>query len=446
MILAHTIFATYPLLKNMSYNTSKSEQLFQRAQLSIPGGVNSPVRAFKSVGGTPLFMKSGKGAYMYDADGNQYIDYINSWGPMILGHAFEPVVDAIREKVGQSTSFGAPTELEVEMAELIKSMAPNVDMVRMVSSGTEACMSALRLARGYTGKNKFIKFEGCYHGHADPFLVKAGSGVATFNIQTVPGITVGVSADTLTAPYNDFEAVQQLADQHRGEIAAIIIEPVAGNMGCIPPQTGYLEALRALCDMEGIVLIFDEVMTGFRLAAGGAQEKLGINADLVTYGKVIGGGMPVGAFGGREEIMRHIAPLGNVYQAGTLSGNPIAMIAGYTMLKTLNDDPGIYQQLEEKTAYLRKGLDDVLKQSDTPYIINSLGSMISVHFSEGPVTNFSDAAAANNVLFNQYFHAMLNNGIYLPPSAYETWFVSTALSTEDIDRTVAATAGFLQEL
>ena len=429
----------------MSYSTNTSSQLFQRAQLSIPGGVNSPVRAFKSVGGTPLFMTSGKGAYMYDADGNQYIDYINSWGPMILGHAYEPVVKAIQDMAVRSTSFGAPTELEIEMAELIKSMAPNVDLVRMVSSGTEACMSALRLARGYTGRNKFIKFEGCYHGHADAFLVKAGSGVATFNIQTVPGVTGGVSNDTLTAPYNDLAAVQQLAEQHKGEIAAIIIEPVAGNMGCIPPAEGFMEGIRALCDKEGIVFIFDEVMTGFRLAAGGAQERLKINADLITYGKVIGGGMPVGAFGGKKEIMQHIAPLGNVYQAGTLSGNPLAMIAGYTMLKTLKDDPSIYTQIDEKTAYLHKGLNEVLAGAGVPYVINRLGSMISVHFSEKPVTNFADAASANNTLFNQYFHHMLNNGIYLPPSAYETWFISNALSTADIDKTIETTAGFFRK-
>ena len=425
-------------------NTSKSQELFARAQKSIPGGVNSPVRAFKSVGGTPLFMKSAKGAYMYDADGNQYIDYINSWGPMMLGHAYEPVVKAIQEMVGRSTSFGAPTELEIEMAELIKSMAPNVDMVRMVSSGTEACMSALRLARGYTGKNKFIKFEGCYHGHADAFLVKAGSGVATAGIQTVPGITAGVSQDTLNAPYNDLAAVEALVRDNKGEIAAIIIEPVAGNMGCIPPVAGYLEGLRAICDREGIVFIFDEVMTGFRLAAGGAQERLGINADLVTYGKVIGGGMPVGAFGGKQEIMQHIAPLGNVYQAGTLSGNPIAMIAGYTMLQTLKNNPNIYTELDKKTAILHTELDSVLQQTGTPYIINQLGSMISVHFSEKAVTNFTDAAAANNALFNKYFHHMLNEGVYLPPSAFETWFISTAISDKDIEHTIEATKRFFK--
>src|SRR5574338_100253 len=334
----------------------KSQELFQRAQLSIPGGVNSPVRAFKSVGGTPIFMSSAKGAYLYEVDGNEYIDYINSWGPMILGHAYEPVVKAIQEQAVYSTSYGAPTELEIKIAELIKSMVPNVDLIRMVSSGTEACMSAIRVARGYTGRNKIIKFEGCYHGHADSFLVKAGSGVATFNIQTVPGVTGAVSNDTLTSPYNDLAAVEKLVAENKNEIAAIIIEPVAGNMGCIPPLPGYLEGLRKICDKEEIVFIVDEVMTGFRLATGGAQEKLNINADLVTYGKVIGGGLPVGAFGGKKEIMQHIAPLGNVYHAGRLSGNPIAMIAGLTMLNELKINPSIYRQLEEKGARLENEL------------------------------------------------------------------------------------------
>jgi len=425
---------------------NNSIQLFSRAQQSIPGGVNSPVRAFKSVGGIPLFIKKAKGAYLYDADGNQYIDYINSWGPMILGHAYVPVVKAIQEKAVDSTSFGAPTELEVEMAELIKSMVPNVDLIRMVSSGTEACMSALRLARGYTGKNKFIKFEGCYHGHADSFLVKAGSGVATFNIQTVPGVTGGVSNDTLTCAYNDLDAVKKLVAENKNEIAAIIIEPVAGNMGCIIPKEGFLEGLRKICDEENIIFIFDEVMTGFRLAQGGAQERLKINADLVTYGKVIGAGMPVGAFGGKKEIMQHIAPLGNVYQAGTLSGNPIAMIAGYTLLKELKDNPAIYKELDEKAAYLKKGLNDVLKSSGQPYVINQLGSMISIHFSDKPVINFSSAASANNSLFNKYFHHMLNEGIYLPPSAYETWFLSNALTNEDLEKTIEATGKFVADI
>lgn len=425
---------------------NKSIALFERAQKSIPGGVNSPVRAFKSVGGTPLFIKKASGAYLYDADDNRYIDYINSWGPMILGHAYEPVVKGIQEYAAFSTSFGAPTELEVEMAELICSMVPNVDLVRMVSSGTEACMSAIRLARGYTGRNKIIKFEGCYHGHADSFLVKAGSGVATFNIQTVPGVTAGVAADTLTCAYNDLPAVEKLVSENKDSIAAIIIEPVAGNMGCIVPQPGFLEGIRAICDREKILFIVDEVMTGFRLAKGGAQERLSINADLVTYGKVIGGGMPVGAFGGKKEIMQHIAPLGNVYQAGTLSGNPLAMIAGYTMLKALNENPHIYSELEEKSTYLHKGLHEVLQNSGTPYVINRVGSMISIHFSEKPVIDFASAAAANNELFKKFFHAMLNRGVYLPPSAFETWFLSNALTREDLDATIRAAKESLQEI
>jgi glutamate-1-semialdehyde 2,1-aminomutase len=425
---------------------TKSKELFERAQQSIPGGVNSPVRAFRSVGGTPLFMKRAEGAYLYDVDGNRYIDYIASWGPMILGHAWPPVVKAIQEYAAYSTSYGAPTELEVEMAELIRSMAPNVDLVRMVSSGTEACMSAIRLARGFTGRNKIIKFEGHYHGHADPFLVKAGSGVATFNIQTVPGVTPGVSQDTLTTAYNDLAGVQHLVAAHPGAIAAIIVEPVAGNMGCILPEAGFLEGLRAICDREGIVFVLDEVMTGFRLAPGGAQERLGIKADLITYGKVIGGGMPVGAFGGKKEIMQHIAPLGNVYQAGTLSGNPIAMIAGFTMLKTLRDQPSIYAELEEKTIYLRDGLEKVFASWGQPYRINQLGSMISIHFSDHDVRDFASASGANNGLFKLFFHAMLRRGVYLPPSAFESWFLNNALSRADLDATIAAAAESLKEL
>ena len=425
--------------------TSKSKKLFARAQQTIPGGVNSPVRAFKSVGGTPLFIKKAKGAYLYDVDGNEYIDYIASWGPMILGHAYKPVIKAIRKFAEYSTSYGAPTKLEVEMAELITSMVPNVDLIRMVSSGTEACMSAVRLARGYTGKNKIIKFEGNYHGHADAFLVKAGSGMATFNIQTVPGVTAGVSNDTLTAAYNDLEAVKTLVSENKNEIAAIIIEPVAGNMGCILPAPGFLEGLRTICDEENIVFIFDEVMTGFRLSAGGAQQTLGIKADLVTYGKVIGGGMPVGAFGGKREIMEHIAPLGNVYQAGTLSGNPIAMVAGYTMLKELKSNPHIYKELEQKTIYLRDGLKTVLNASGKKYVINQLGSMISLHFSEQPVTDFASASKADIPLFNKLFHYMLDHGVYLPPSAYESWFLNNALSYDDLDKTISVLKKFLSD-
>jgi glutamate-1-semialdehyde 2,1-aminomutase len=412
--------------------------LFERAQKTIPGGVNSPVRAFRSVGGTPLFINKAKGSYLYDADGNKYIDYIASWGPMILGHAQDAVVQAIRERTALSTSYGAPTELEIEMAELITGMVPHVDLVRMVSSGTEACMSAVRLARGFTGKNKIIKFEGHYHGHADSFLVKGGSGLATLNIQTVPGVTAGVAQDTLTAPFNHLPSVEELVKQFSGDIAAIIVEPVAGNMGCVPPSTGFLESLRTICDREKILLIFDEVMTGFRLAPGGAQEKLGIRADLVTYGKVIGGGMPVGAFGGRREIMECIAPLGKVYQAGTLSGNPIAMIAGITTLKILKENPSIYQELEEKTRYLEAGLEEVFLKKNLPFVINRFGSMISVHFTDLPVTDFASSSRSDMQKFSRFFHAMLEQGIYLPPSAFESWFLNNAISTRDLDETIEA--------
>ena len=422
------------------YNNSQS--LFSRAQQSIPGGVNSPVRAFKSVGGTPIFISKAKGAYLYDADGNQYIDYIASWGPLILGHAYEPVIKAIQEKVLDGTSFGAPTELEIQMAELIKSMTPNVDLIRMVSSGTEACMSAIRLARGYTGKNKFIKFDGCYHGHADAFLIKAGSGAATLGIQHVPGIPAAVADDTLTAPYNDQKAVEQLIEENKNEIAAIIIEPVAGNMGCILPQPGFVEGLRSLCTRENIVLIFDEVMTGFRLAAGGAQQALNIDADLVTYGKVIGAGLPVGAFGGKREIMECIAPLGKVYQAGTLSGNPVAMIAGYTLLKELKNNPSIYTELNEKTVLLKKRMLEVFENNKIPVQINQLGSMISVHFTKEPVVDFASSARCEQNRFRLFFHHMLQAGIYLPPSAFESWFLNNALSAGDINKTVEAVASF----
>ena len=424
---------------------NKSKALFTEAQQYIPGGVNSPVRAFKSVGGDPLFMKKAKGAYLWDADGNKYIDYIASWGPMILGHAHPKVMKAIRKQTSGSTSFGAPTELEVEMAKLICSMCPNVDLVRMVSSGTEACMSAVRLARGYTGKNKIIKFEGNYHGHADSFLVKAGSGLATLGIQQVPGVTAGVANDTLVAAYNHLDEVQRLVDNHKGEIAAIILEPVAGNMGCIVPKPGFIEGLRKICDDENIVLIFDEVMTGFRLAPGGAQEKLGIDADLCTYGKVIGGGLPVGAFGGKKHIMEKIAPLGSVYQAGTLSGNPIAMTAGFTSLKMIAEDPSILSGLDEKTVYLREGLSSVLDHFDEQYVINQFGSMISLHFSTEPVEDFASASRADIPRFNKLFHFMLEHGIYLPPSAYESWFLNAALTHKDLDKTISVLKKFLKK-
>lgn len=422
------------------FETSKS--LFAQAQQSIPGGVNSPVRAFKGVGGTPIFIKSAMGAYLFDEDGNKYIDYINSWGPMILGHAYSPVLTAIQHQMQYSLSFGAPTKLEVDMAELIKKMVPNVDLVRMVNSGTEACMSALRVARGFTGKNKFIKFEGCYHGHADCFLVNAGSGVATLNIQEVPGVTAAVAQDTLTVPYNDLVATKEMVEKYKGEIAAIIVEPVGGNMGCIPPDEGFLEGLRSICDAENIVLIFDEVMTGFRLAAGGAQQLYNVHADLITFGKIIGGGLPVGAYGGKQTIMECVAPLGKVYQAGTLSGNPIAMRAGFTMLSQLNNHPEIYTELKEKTTKLAKGLQEVFDEAKIPTVINQVGSMISLHFSEVAVNNFASSSASNSGLFKQYFHYCLENGIYLPPSAFESWFIGNALSNADIEHTIKISKEF----
>ncbi|WP_343690339.1 glutamate-1-semialdehyde 2,1-aminomutase [Chitinophaga sp.] len=424
----------------------QSNKLFDQAKNVIPGGVNSPVRAFKSVGGTPVFMKSARGAYLYDVDGNRYIDYINSWGPMIMGHAYEPVVKAIQEYAAYSTSFGAPTELETKIAELIVRMVPNIDMVRMVNSGTEACMSALRVARAFTGRNKFIKFTGNYHGHADAFLVNAGSGVATLGIQSVPGVTQTVAEDTLTVPYNNLPAVENLVKEYPDQIAAIIVEPVAGNMGCILPQQGFLDGLRYICDEHNILLIFDEVMTGFRLARGGAQELFNIKADLVTFGKIIGAGMPVGAFAGRKEIMENVAPAGKVYQAGTLSGNPIAMIAGYTLLQTLNDNPDIYRQLAEKTAYLSGGLQSVLNAAGIVHQVNSIGSMLSVHFAEYPIIDFDAASGANNELFKRFFHSMLEKGIYLPPSAFESWFLSNALTIEDLDTTIAAAKSAIESL
>ncbi|SDZ74836.1 glutamate-1-semialdehyde 2,1-aminomutase [Arachidicoccus rhizosphaerae] len=428
------------------YEYTSSKRLFERAQSSIPGGVNSPVRAFKSVGGTPIFIEKAKGAYLFDVDGQKYIDFIASWGPMILGHSYEPVIRAIQQKAENSTSFGAPTELEVQMAELIKELTPNVDLIRMVNSGTEACMSALRVARGYTGRNKFIKFEGCYHGHADMFLVKAGSGVATFGIQEVPGVTAGTAQDTLTAPYNDLEAVRTLVQTHKDQIAAIIVEPVAGNMGCVLPAAGFLAGLREICDQEKIVLIFDEVMTGFRLAPGGAQQKLAIDADLVTYGKVIGAGLPVGAFGGKKELMERVAPLGDIYQAGTLSGNPLAMIAGYTLLTELKNHPEYYQQLEQKGAYLKDHLTALFKEADIPAQINQFGSMLSIFFNAEPVTDFLSASKSDMARFTRLFHGLLKRGVHLPPSGYESWFLSNALSQSDLDQTLEKVKQTLQEL
>lgn len=428
------------------YTYESSKQAFERAQKSIPGGVNSPVRAFKNVGGTPIFLEKAKGAYLYDVDGNKYIDFVGSWGPMILGHAHEPIIEAVKKKASDSTSFGAPTTLETDIAELIKSMVPSIDLIRMVNSGTEACMSAIRLARGYTGRNKFIKFDGCYHGHADMFLVNAGSGVATLNIQKVPGVTAGTSNDTLIAPYNDLDAVQKLINENPKEIAAIIVEPVAGNMGCILPKKGFLEGLRKICDESGALLILDEVMTGFRLAKGGAQELLGIKADIVTYGKVIGAGLPVGAFAGKYEIMSHIAPLGNVYQAGTLSGNPLAMVAGYTLLKELNENPAYYDELNKKAIYLKNGMAGIFKERGVAIQINQQQSMMSLFFNENPVTDFTASSKSDQAFFSRFFHALLKRGIYLPASQYESWFLSNALTYDDLDTTLLAMASSLDEI
>ncbi|MUH35482.1 glutamate-1-semialdehyde-2,1-aminomutase [Zobellia amurskyensis] len=416
----------------------RSSALFAEAQKYIPGGVNSPVRAFKAVGGDPIFVKRAKGAYLYDEDDNRLIDYIASWGPLILGHAHEPVLNAVIEKAKLGTSFGMPTEIETQLAQLAVSMVPNIDKIRFVNSGTEACMSAVRLARGYTGKDKIIKFAGCYHGHSDSFLIQAGSGAVTFGSPNSPGVTEGTAKDTLLATYNDIESVRALVEANKGEIATVIIEPVAGNMGCIIPSDEFIKGLRELCTQEGILLLLDEVMTGFRLGKGGAQEALGIDADIVCFGKVIGGGLPVGAFAAKTEIMSHLAPEGPVYQAGTLSGNPLAMAAGLAMLTELNNKPEVFESLAKKTAYLHEGLDSVLKTKGVPYQINRFGSMISVHFTEDPVVDFESSAKGNNDTFKKYFHGMLENGVYLPPSAFESYFLNDALSYADIDETVAA--------
>ena len=422
----------------------RSSALFAQAEKVIPGGVNSPVRAFKGVGGTPIFIKEAKGAYLYDEDGNRFIDYINSWGPMILGHAHGPVVEAVIEKAKKGTSFGAPTEIETKIAELAISMVPNIDKIRFVNSGTEACMSAVRLARGYTGKEKIIKFAGCYHGHSDSFLIQAGSGASTFGVPNSPGVTQGTAKDTLLARYNDIENVKALINANKDEIACIIIEPVAGNMGCVPPKTGFLQDLRTLCDSHNILLIFDEVMTGFRLAKGGAQELYNVKADIVCFGKVIGGGLPVGAFSARHEIMDYLAPVGPVYQAGTLSGNPLAMAAGLAMLSELHRDEGVFQRLSQKTAYLHEGLDVVLKEKSIAYTINRVGSMISVHFDERPVVDFETATNGNNDSFKKFFHGMLNQGVYIAPSAFETWFLCDALTYNDLDFTIEAAKKAIQ--
>ena len=413
-------------------NRSSSDQLFQKAKQLIPGGVNSPVRAFKAVGGHPLFIREARGPYLIDADKNQYIDLINSWGPMILGHAHAAIEEAVSAAVKRSVSFGAPSAAEVEMADIICSMVPSIEKVRMVNSGTEATMSAIRLARGYTGRDKIIKFEGCYHGHGDSFLIAAGSGALTMGVPNSPGVTDGVARDTLIARYNDLSSVDQLIEANRDQIAALIVEPVAGNMGCVLPREGFLQGLQNLCSHEGILLIFDEVMTGFRLAAGGAQEVFRVQPDLTTLGKIIGGGMPVGAYGGKEEIMDYIAPDGPVYQAGTLSGNPVAMAAGLSMLKYLKANARqVYSGLDQTTTQIATRIKRQLDQLGLDYQINQTGSMMSLFFTSQPVYDFETAATSDSDLFKEYFQGMLSRGVYLPPSQYESWFISTAI-TEDI--------------
>lgn len=419
-------------------NYQRSSALFAQAKQYIPGGVNSPVRAFTAVGGDPIFVKEAKGAYLYDEDGNRFIDFIASWGPLILGHAHPAVIEAVVERAQKGTSFGMPTEIETQLAQLAVSMVPHIDKIRFVNSGTEACMSAIRLARGYTGREKIIKFAGCYHGHSDSFLIQAGSGAVTFGSPNSPGVTQGTAKDTLLAGYNNLESVRALVAANPGEIAALILEPIAGNMGCIVPQPGFVEGLREICDQEGILLIFDEVMTGFRLGRGGAQEALGIAADIVTFGKVIGGGLPVGAFAARTEIMDHLAPQGPVYQAGTLSGNPLAMGAGLAMLRELEAHPEVFQSLAEKTQYLHRGIASVLEEKGVPHQINRYGSMISVHFTDEPVVDFASAAKGNNDTFKKYFHGMLDQGVYLPPSAFESYFLNDALDHGDLDHTIEA--------
>lgn len=418
--------------------TIKSKNLFEQAKKFIPGGVNSPVRAFKSVGGDPLFITNGDGSKFYDADGNEFIDYIGSWGPHLFGHNPQFIKKVLIESIENGVSFGAPTELEIKMAELITTLVPSVEKVRMVNSGTEATMSAVRAARGYTCKEKIIKFEGCYHGHADFFLIKAGSGALTLGVPTSPGVTNGNAADTLVADYNNIDSVRKLVSSNKDEIAAIIIEPIAGNMGVVPSEIKFLRELRSICDEEKIVLIFDEVMSGFRVAAGGAQQVLGVTPDLSTFGKIIGGGLPVGAFGGKTEIMDMISPNGPVYQAGTLSGNPLAMSAGIAALSHIKNNPGLYDELEEKSAYLEKGFKQNLESFGKKYAMNRVGSMMCMFFTEEKVKDFPGAVKSDTGLYGKYYHEMLQRGIYLAPAQFEALFVSTAHSPKDLDKTIDA--------
>jgi glutamate-1-semialdehyde 2,1-aminomutase len=425
---------------------TKSKSLFDKAKQFIPGGVNSPVRAFRAVGGNPVFIKSAKGAYLYDEDGNEYVDLINSWGPMILGHAHPLIEEAIKEALTGSPSFGAPTRREVEMAELICTMIPSIEKVRMVNSGTEATMSAIRVARGFTGKEKFVKIEGCYHGHGDSFLIAAGSGAMTFGTPDSPGVTKGTAKDTLIAPFNNLEAIQEIFEANPGEVAAIILEPVVGNMGCVVPRQGYLKGLRKLCDDHNVILIFDEVMTGFRLSQAGAQQLYDVKPDMTTLGKIIGGGLPVGAYGGRKEIMDSVSPVGPVYQAGTLSGNPLAMAAGLAMLKYLKQNPDVYQQLDQQTKTLTDGIIRQCKEKGLNYSINRIGSMFTLFFTDKPVVDFDTAMSSDTKAFAKYFQNMLREGIYLAPSQFEAMFVSSALTDPIIDRILQASKKALQNV
>ena len=425
---------------------SRSEVLFEAAQKHIPGGVNSPVRAFKGVGGTPIFIKRATGAYIYDEDDKRYIDYIGSWGPMLFGHNFPPVMNAVKEALNYGLSFGAPTAIETDMADLVCELVPSIEMVRMVSSGTEATMSAIRLARGHTGRDKIVKFEGCYHGHSDSLLVKAGSGALTLGEPSSPGVPACLAELTLTLQFNEIESVKQAFAEVGSEIACVIVEPVAGNMNCIPPVPGFLEGLRSICDEYGAVLIFDEVMTGFRVARGGAQELYGVTPDLTTLGKIIGGGMPVGAFGGKREIMEKIAPLGPVYQAGTLSGNPLAMSAGIAMLNEMKRE-GLYEELSAKSEYLTEGLKAVAAKSGIPLQTTAVGGMFGLFFTDkDTIKGFADATSCDLERFKVFFHLMLDEGVYLAPAAYEAGFLSVAHTEADLDATIAAAARAFEKL
>ena len=426
------------------FKSTKSNKLFAKAQTIIPGGVNSPVRAFKSVGRAPLFIKRASAAYIWDEDRNKYIDYVGSWGPMILGHANPAILKIVRDSVKRGTSFGAPTNLEVKIAEFITKLVPSIEMVRMVNSGTEATMSAIRLARAFTGKDKIIKFEGCYHGHSDSFLIRAGSGAMTLNVPDSPGVPAMIAMNTLTARYNDLASVRTKFEENSDQIAAIIVEPIAGNMGCIPPAEGFLQGLRSLCNEFNALLIFDEVMTGFRVALGGAQALYNIRPDLTTLGKIIGGGLPVGAYGGKKEIMQMVAPAGQMYQAGTLSGNPIAMAAGFTMLRILHANKMIYKRLEQLSAQLEEGFRENLQKLGLGYTFNRVGSMFTLFFTSRPITDYESAKTSDIVKFSSYFNAMLEQGIYLPPSQFETSFISTAHTERIIEKTIKASYKALQ--